>query len=102
MRCSIGHCPKMKDIWIDTLLKIICVALILALAFGVLKFCKYRIKKETDRINYYCKAINYRQLSDVEKKETNRLFKKHGVWLAVEGKDGEWYFWRDGQMCKFQ
>lgn len=92
----------MKDIWIDTLLKIICVALILALAFGAVYFCKSRIEKETKIVAARIKAANCRQLTNTEEKEVNRLFRKHGDVRVEEGKEGKWYFWRDRQWCKFQ
>ncbi|HHT9147297.1 MAG TPA: hypothetical protein ACFYD4_16715 [Candidatus Wunengus sp. YC61] len=46
--------------------------------------------------------IRLQQPTKAEKAEINRLFKKHGVQTAKEGKDDQLYFERDGQVCEFK
>ena len=43
-----------------------------------------------------------RQMSEEEKVETNRLFKKHGVWWAIEDREGKPWFQRNGKWCKLR
>ena len=88
----------MKDIWIDWIMIIISLILLFWLV-GVLNTCLdtfHAKKKELAR------TAVFQQPSEAEKKEINRLFRKHGIQSAVEGKDGRYYFWRDGQWCQLK
>ena len=83
--------------WIDRILIVLFLILTFVLV-GTVQNCTETIAAHKQRL---AKAAIC-QPSGIEKRDLNRLFRKHGVQAAVEGKDGKLYFERNGQVCKFQ
>ena len=90
--------PKIKDTWVDWIMIIVFLIVLFWLvgAFNTCMNAVYTKKLELAR------AAAFQQPSDAEKKELNRLFKKHGILAAYPGRNGEYYFWRDRRWCKLQ
>ena len=88
----------MKDTWVDWIMIIVCLILLFWLV-RVLNTCMDTF--HTKKLEL-ARAAAFQQPSDAEKKELNRLFKKHGVQYAVSGKDRKYYFWKDGERCEFK
>lgn len=76
-------------------MKAIFWTILLILIFSMF-YCHYR---------YFMagRVIKYENIQPTEQEKTliNTAYKYHGIWWAVEGRDG-WYFYRNGKWCRIK